>query len=200
MSRILTLLLLAFCLLHSSCTRWHTADRLRDPYTTYTGVDIYHPVDGKIYHLPEDEPYPQHYYVIAPEVSYQRRTHLTNTDGFYPVCDTSQNIRPTGRTVVAAFSYSHGFEKILPRLPEGVVSEVAPKENQGGIRPRGSNHWCPEGNAPWESLGAISKQEHKPGFARRLLIGTCDYLVDPLLNIIMVPLDAIVLPFGGWLW
>ncbi len=202
MKRLLPLLAAALILilLAPACTRWHVADRLRDVHTTYTGVNIYQPVDGKIYYREGKNYGMEPHYVIAPEVTYKRRTHLINSDGkanFYPLPAVSQNLRPTGRVVVAEFDYCHGFRGIHPALPEGLVSKEAPKENQGSIRPRGAVHWRPEGNAPMDSLGILSQQEEPPGIGRRLLIGTCDYVVDPLLNIISVPLDLLLFPFGG---
>ncbi len=201
---ILVLAAAALACLLPSCMRWHTADVLRDPYTTYTGVDIYHPVDGKVHYEMEENPLTgkleRKYganYVIAPEVTYKRCSHLTNTDGFdfYPAPPLTQDIRPTGRVVTAKFSYTHGFTEIVPKLPKGTRSEEAETHNSGSIRPRGAPHWRPEGGAPMPSLGTLAQVEEKPGFGRRVLIGTCDYVVDPLLNILTIPVEIVLWPF-----
>ncbi len=197
------ILVCAAALLLPSCTRWHTADLLRDPYTTYTGVDIYHPVDGKVHYEMEEnrltgklERKHDANYVIAPEVTYKRRSHLTNTDGFdfYPAPPLVQDARPTGRVVTAKFSYSHGLTEIVPELPKETRSEKAETHNSGSIRPHGARHWMPEGGAPMPSFGTLAKVEEKPSFGRSVLIGTCDYVVDPLLNLVTIPIELVLWP------
>ncbi len=66
----------AAALLLPSCFTWHTADSIRESYITHTGVDIFHPVDGTIYHEREHSLVTRKWekngtsYVIAPEITY----------------------------------------------------------------------------------------------------------------------------------
>ncbi len=185
-------LLLGACLLLASCTRWHLGDRLRDAHTTYTGVDIFHPVDGKIHHTPAEEGVvASEYYVLAPEVTYQRRSPLTNTDDFYPAPLRAHKIQPTGRTVTARISHGYYFEELVPKLPSGQVSEPAPTENRRIFGITSAAGWQAKGNPQFRTLGILAEKTEEPGLARRALIGTCDYALDPLLNLITIPAEVV---------
>ncbi len=182
-------LILAAALLLTSCTRWHLADRLRDPYTTYTGVDIYHPVDGKIHYKPESDGRQNdrlgEAYVIAPEVTFNKRSLTTNTDDFYPGDANAQNLRPTGRQCIVRIT-GNGVDEKLAALPKGLASINAPTTNQGNTGWGVFYRWNPEGDMRFRALGPELTQETTPGWWRRRAIDTCDYVVDPLLNVLTV--------------
>ncbi len=73
-----TALTLGAALLLSSCTTWQLGERLRTPYTTYTGLDVERPADGKIYHRPtRGLEVSETCYVLAPEKTYNIIPPLT---------------------------------------------------------------------------------------------------------------------------
>ncbi len=171
----------------TSCMRWHTTDRLRDTLTTYTGADIYHPVDGMIHSGIDDEGEKTHY-VLAPEVAYKHRSPIINSDGFnyYHEPPYAKELRPTGRTLVVEME-NYCFKRVVPRLPQGVKAEAVPP-------PEKRNFWNMPG---WRAadthayaLGELACQQEQPSTARRVLIGTCDYVVDPMLNLITFPVEV----------
>ncbi len=127
----------------SSCMRWHTANRLRDAHTVYTGVDIYHPVDGKLYYSPAENTENLIFkdvsftnYLIAPEVTYRRRSNLINSDGlgnFYPEPDYTQDIPPTGRIHVVKIKRGRSHPdspEMIPALPDGLKSLPMPPKGK----------------------------------------------------------------------
>ncbi len=183
MMKTLLPLLLGAALLLSSCTRWHLGDRLRAPYTTYTGADLAHPVDGKIHHDKGLDPEKgERSYVVAPEMTYRLRPQLTNTDSIKPVPPERVGFRPTGRTVVVEISKpAHGPAEYreVPRLPRGLVAE---------------RH---DSDSPSFFPAELARREERPGWARRALIHSCDYAVDPLLNVLTVPVEGAALLTAG---
>ena len=183
------LALLAATLL-PSCMYWHTGDRLRDPHTTYTGVDIYHPVDGKIHYSPKaidqdrtGKPITEAY-VIANEVTYNKRSCTGNTDDLYPIEPWANNLRPTGRQVIARID-GGGFAEEVTSLPRGLKSMDAPKEDLWSKGDGVFYMWMAKDDPKFGKLGSTAKPvETQPGWWRRRAINCCDYFVDPLLTVV----------------
>ncbi len=193
--RFLSLLV---CLAFSACKFWYTADHLRAGSTTYTGVDIFHPVDGKIhYPAKQSDGSLGTAYVIAPEVTYRAQppcfevpnVHSWGTwdvEGWPEVTD----MRPTGRVVVARIGY-FGFERIVPELPKGLLSAAAPTcKADRDSAPYIVCYWNPQ-SPPTDSLGKLAPKVEEPGAARRAFIGTCAYVVDPVLNTVTCVLSPV---------
>ncbi len=202
MKTIQTLLLAAAAaLLLPSCKQWFIGDHLRGASTSYTGVDIFHPVDGKIhFDTRQKNKILREAYVVAPEVTYCKQPPCWDAS-IHDIGDWSnvpaakaENIRPTGRIVVAKIGYG-GFREIVPALPKGLTAYDAPTHDIDAVAQMKMPHivcyWTPEDIYP-DSLGELgTAREEKPGFARRALIATCDYVVDPLLNILTIPVEAV---------
>ncbi len=201
----------AALLLLPSCVFWSTGDHLRAGSTTYTGVDIYHPVDGKIHYYPYN-PHPKkdteyaHWreaYVIAPEVTYRAQPpsfevpniHMIGSLDYVPYPEV-EDMKPTGRVVVARIGFD-GFVKIVPQLPKGLLTADAPKDKAEWSEQNlhiVSQHWNPD-KPDHEHLGRIGEKVRKPGLAHRALIGTCDYVVDPVLNVLTnITIPLVLLP------
>ncbi len=205
--------ILAFgaALLLPSCIFWSTGDHLRAGCTTYTGVDIYHPVDGKIHYYPYN-PHPKkdteyaHWreaYVLAPEVTYRAQPpsfeipniHFIGSLDHVPYPEV-EDMKPTGRVVIARIGYE-GFREIVPELPKGLLTADALK-GKAGWSERNlhivNQHRNPD-KPNHEQLGKIDEKIEKPGVARRALIGTCDYVVDPILNVLTnITIPLVLLP------
>ncbi len=186
--------LLPSCILYS-----HTADRLRDPGTTYTGVNIYQPVDGKIHYAPEKKQQGSitEGYVIANEVTFHKHSRSVNTDHWYPLEPLAGDYKPTGRQVVARIT-SSGFAEELDALPGGLMSIEAPKGNITQADSGVLSQWHPEGKAIFDHLGRTAAPvTTQPGWWRRRAIDCCDYFVDPLMTVVYnTALFGVVLPAG----
>ncbi len=173
-------LLLPSCIFYS-----HLGDCLRDPYTSYAGADIYHPVDGRIHYDPKKvhNGFPKEAYVIANEVTYISSSPVVNTDHFYPVSTKAGELTPTGKQIVAKIS-SSGYEKTLPALPQGLQSIPAPTTNEWRYTGQGALYeWAPEGKPNSSHISTPAAWEDtQPGWWRRRAINCCDYFVDPLLT------------------
>ncbi len=173
-------LLLPSCIFHA-----HTADRLRDPYTTYTGADIYHPVDGKIHYTPKEaqKSFISEGYVVANEVTFTRKSKVMNTDNFYPGDDAAENFKPTGRQLVVKINAA-GYQETLPALPKGLMSMPAPTTDEERYTGQGVLYeWAPEGDPNITHIDDYGEAvETQPGWWRRRAIDCCDYFVDPVLT------------------
>ncbi len=189
----LPLLTCAAALLLPSCKQWFIGEHLRGSSTTYMGVDIFHPVDGNIHaNLGQGAPSSLEAYVIAPEVTYTRRTPWWEVNGHalgdlsYKPAEQAYDIRPTGRVVIAKID-TKGFNQIVSALPKGLTPMDA--RDVGSLDQMA--YWNADRPCP-RHLGELGEPEQeKPGFARRALISTCDYVVDPLLNIISGPVEVL---------
>ncbi len=211
MRRITSLFACAAALFLPSCIFWSTGDHLRAGGTTYTGVDIYHPVDGKIHYYPY-KPHPKkeaeytHWreaYVLAPEVTYRAQPpgfdipniHTIGRLDYVPYPEV-EDMKPTGRMVIARIGYE-GFEEIVPSLPKGLQTADAPKGKAEWSEQNlhiVDSFWNPD-EPSHEHLGKVDEKVEKPGLARRALIGTCDYVVDPVLNVLTnITIPLVLLP------
>ncbi len=176
-------LLPAFALLAAallpSCISWDIGGHLRDMQTRYTGVDVAHPVDGKLYRPADSRE--SCYYVTAPEITYTFAwPAMQNGWGMQVVMPAPGDVRPTGRLVTA---------KVGP-APEG-VSGWQPQATEIAALPRGVHaEELPRDQRAPHSPACLAASRRKPGLARRALIGTCDYVVDPLLNVITPPVEV----------
>ncbi len=183
----------AILLLLPSCKQWFIGEHLRGSDTTYTGVDIFHPVDGKIHaNLRQDAPRSLEAYVIAPEVTYTKRTPWWKVnrhalgDLSYEPSEQAYDICPTGRVVIAKID-TEGFDKIVRGLPKGLTPMDA--RDVGSLERMA--YWDADRLNP-RYLGELGEQEQeKASFVRRALISTCDYVVDPLLNVVSGPLEVL---------
>ncbi len=163
------MLLPAAALLLSSCAQWQLGEYLSDTHTTYTGVDTGHPVDGKTYH-PEKA---SHYYMTAPELTYKLRLHpalnlydLPNWECYAKVYDA----RPTGRILTVKIEHDHAVE--VSAIPKGLRAEERdgiPSERHLTVK--------------------MSEMREAPGPTKKLLINACDYVADPLLTALTLPIE-----------
>ncbi len=173
-------LLLPSCIYYS-----HTADRLRDPYTTYTGVDIYHPVDGRIHYTAREaqKSFVSEGYVVVNEVTFTRKSRVMNSDHFYPADDAAENLKPTGRQLVVKINAS-GYRETVPTLPRGLLSMPAPTSDEERYTGQGVLYeWAPEGDPNITHIdGDGESVKTQPGWWRRRAIDCCDYVVDPVLT------------------
>ncbi len=190
------LLITAALVLLPSCTCWQLGERLRAPYITYTGLDIERPADGKIYHKPTHGwAVAETCYVLAPEKTYNIIPPLTyDASGLhYPPEKVVGNLTPTGRVVPVALrrddNGSYQYARSLSALPGGLVAEdyaVSPQLTQARENARQSGN--EQRPLPAED-GSDNARYTEPGLGRRVLIGTCHYVVDPLLTVVTIPVE-----------
>ncbi len=197
MKQIASLLLAVAALLLPSCTGWQLGECLRAPYATYTGLDIERPADGNIYHRPAGgTELCETCYVLAPESTYNIDPPvLYDASGLYPKPRKEAcNLRPTGRVVPVCLKRdgegNYQLESALAALPKGLVAEdaaISPQLAQAreNARQAGNRQYT----LPTEDGGKPVPQLTQPGLGRRLAIGSCDYLVDPLLSIATLPVE-----------
>ncbi len=104
--------LLTFTLLLPSCTiTSHIGKSIREAGEVHTGVDIFHPVDGKLHQTAAQHTQSDRAYVLAPEVRYRIYSGtiinhgLDKTTPPHPVvCD----LQPTGKNCVAYIACKDG--------------------------------------------------------------------------------------------
>ncbi len=190
MKKFTAILACAAALLLPSCITWDIGGHLKQKQTTYTGVDTAHPVDGKIYRPAYGKE--SYFYVTAPEVTYSYAyPAMGNGFGMQVIHPAASNVRPTGRVVTAkvepanrAYIGSRQQATAISALPQGLCAEETFADSHDAPAP-----------------AVLSSHRNEPGFARRALIGSCDYVADPILNIITPPLElacyTVTLPFMG---
>ncbi len=170
----------AAAILMPSCISWDIGGHLKGRQTTYTGVDIAHPVDGKLYRPARGQE--SCFYVTAPEVTYTYTyPAMLNGYGMQVVMPAASNVQPTGRIITARIEpASHSY---VGAQHEARALSVMP----GGL--------CAEESGPTEHAtpcpAVLGWEREEPSLARRALIGTCDYVVDPLLNIVTPPVELV---------
>ncbi len=189
-------LCVAALVLLPSCTCWQLGERLRASCTTWTGLDIERPVDGKIYHKPTHGwAVAEFCYILAPEKTYNIIPPLTcDASGLhYPPEKVAGNLTPTGRVVPVALrrdvNGSYQYARSLSALPGGLVAEdyaASPQLTQSRENTRQSGN--KQRPLPAED-GSDNARYTEPGLGRRVLIGTCDYVVDPLLTVVTIPVE-----------
>ncbi len=175
----LALSLFAATALLPSCAQWQLGEHMSDAQTTYTGVNLCCPVDGKFYRpaeLQANQAIP--FYITAPEVTFKLHPHprlrLCEEIPDWLMYAPASEVEPTGRIVTARITDGgvRGPEaEEIPALPDGLIAEVV-------------TDTCPEEQ---HMLAILSEKREEPSLARRALIGTCDYLLDPLLTLISTP-------------
>ncbi len=169
--------LLACVALLPSCAQWQLGEHLNDAHSTYTGLDVAHPTDGKLYRPAQATAgTAMPFYITAPEVTYKLYPHpvLRLHEELPPwlMYAQSDKVSPTGRTITARIEDDgkRGLVAVkIPALPAGLVAEDAT---------------ATEGQ---RMLAILSEERKEPGVMRRALIGACDYLLDPLLTLISTP-------------
>ncbi len=190
-----------------SCTCWQLGERLRAPYTTYTGLDIERPADGKIYHsATRDWEVAETCYVWAPEKTYNIIPPLWHdASGLsYPPEKEAGNLHPTGRVVPVVLQRdengSYRYARSLSALPDGLVSgdyNISPQLTQARENARQAGN--KQRPLPAEKGTDNTPVRMEPGLGKRILIGCCDYVVDPMLTIMTIPVEwpcsIVALPF-----
>ncbi len=199
---ILILAATALACLLPSCKQWFIGEHLRAADTIYSGVDIFHPVDGKIHFNPKQDK--EHLnpvaYVVAPEVTYYRQPPCYDVnihcigDWSHEPGATVYSVRPTGRVVTAKIGYG-GFQEIVPELPRGLATYDAPTRDIDSIEEMQTPYivctWRPDHPYP-DAMGSICEpKKEKPSFAYRALTETCDYVVDPVLNVLTPVVETV---------
>ncbi len=161
MTTVLTLAL-------SSCVvKSNIGDQIRDGNVVYTGADVRHPVDGKVYRTSDMNMYDD-VYVRAPEVTYTKYTPwftVKNKD-LAEKQSEARNVRPTGNTlVVQAIAYKNKpefFRQQLTQMPAGVTGAQAESALGNCV----------------EAYGEISKTEL--GWGKKIAAAPFDYFLDPV--------------------
>lgn len=193
-STLLALIALLFSL--SSCVSWQTGERLRAPYERYTGIDIDHPSDGKIYYRPARGcQLPETCYVLASEKTYIKKVPLCqDVSGLFPQPkEQARDLRPTGRVVWVRLRRNeegnYVYDRTVATLPKGVVADnaaISPLLVYAREIARQNGH--KQYILPSEHDSEPKPRLFQPGLSRRILICGCDYVVDPVLSIASFPI------------
>ncbi len=150
----------------SSCVvQSNIGDQIRDGGVVYTGADVRHPVDGKVYRTPDMNMYDD-VYVRAPEVTYTKYTPCFAVKKDFKRQAEARDVRVTGNTVVVqAIAYKNKpefFRQKLNRMPAGVTAAPAQSVKDNSV----------------EAYGEISKTEI--GWGRKAAAAPFDYFLDPV--------------------
>ncbi len=161
-----------------SCVQWNIGKRIRQAGEVHTGVDVFHPVDGKLYRAPSESGYDMAW-VRAPEVSYTRRTELVTSETYEQLWggslhSTARNIHPSGREHWAlvyrdGMKHARGFKSLASPPPPHTPSVPAEQPDRHDV----FGKWA-------DDYGSLSHTE--AGTARRLAAAPFDYLIDPALS------------------
>ncbi len=194
-------------LLLPSCVQCHIGQRIREGGVLHTGVNILHPVDGKLYRTPAMRK-DNTAIARAPEVTYCVYSPLLTLVGEQDSYRIAGKVTPTGQTRVVRMHCEKEYKQcsLYPANTPRQFIELAK-----GIPANAEA--CPVGKA--EKIG-VSKSENpdiygslteptKPGIARRLAAAPFDYLIDPVISVahtaINVPFFIIAAPFAiPWMY
>ncbi len=168
----------AFLLPSCSTVTWNIGESIRRSGEVRVGVDVRQPVDGKLYRCEQGETM----LVRAPEVTYSPCVPLVEweiRETWGNLClfaDTdevwlnAENLRPTGRTLVAetANLRDRRLVRVLPELPAHCEAQVAP-EYRGRLSPA--------------ALGTLELRQ-QPSLGRKLAAAPFDYVADPALSLV----------------
>ncbi len=152
----------------SSClVQSNIGDRIREGAEVYTGVDVRHPVDGKIYRTADMNSYDDAF-VRANEVTYTRRTPWLTEEKYLKNRAKAQQVTPTGKVLtVQVISFENRpefYRQTVSQLPAGVRAEQAVITEDDRI----------------ESYGVISKTNCGPW--RKAAAAPFDYFLDPVIS------------------
>ncbi len=174
---------LTSCLVQSNI-----GDRIREGAEVYTGADVRHPVDGKIYRTADMNSYDDAF-VRAKEVTYMRHTPWLTEKKYLKNRAEAQQVTPTGRVLaVQVISFENRpefYRQTVPQLPAGVRAAQAVMTDDNRI----------------ESYGVISKTDCGPW--RKAAAAPFDYLLDPVISGVSTVGGSVGLiiysPFK-WMW
>ncbi len=169
-------------LVFPSCIQWNIGECIREAGQIHTGVDICHPVDGKVYSIPTPGVNNcKDYFVKAQEVTYRRRPPLFSNDydlfwgalGVACAPEEAVEVQPTGWIFVAAISCDSDM------LPLSFKKQVDAIPASATARPVG-NVVSSENKSPLD-YGSVSHTEASA--TRKLAAAPFDYVVDPILTV-----------------
>ncbi len=186
------ILSLAVCLLFPSCVRWHLGAAIRDAVDVRVGVDVEHPVGGKVYmrELPAKPNglLEREYYAHAPEVSYHQSTPWVEFDdapGEPPLARPAVRVRPTGRVVLARFKHERerwrGLEHKLLHVQKPSRATYC---EEVSAPPPGATLTLrePREDAPAPTVASLGTREHRRSLTAAIVAAPFDYVVDPVLS------------------
>ncbi len=174
-------------LLLSSCTYSNIGSCIRNSGLTHTGVDVRHPVDGKMYQTPALRK-AKTAYVRAPELCYRLNHPLYIACNIKGDCTVPEpyDIRPTGRVRLALAKTDS--DDAPWRFRESV--EVIPADARA--------YTVREGYKDKPEL-EDDRSQPRPAWWRYVAAAPFDYLLDPAItvvwNVTVYPLSFAALPF-----
>ncbi len=169
----------------SSCTYSNIGSCIRNSGLVHTGVDVRHPVDGKMYQTPEQrrarEGKAKEAYVRAPELSYRLNHPLFisyNIKGDFNKPEP-YDIRPTGKTRLALArnlieTLPGGGTKATPWLFRKSVESIPASARAYTVKSHPEDRPALEDDLP----------QPRPAWWRYAAAAPFDYLIDPAITVV----------------